>query len=91
MPKAKKRRVNPRRRPATVADVKKAAKSGVAEAVSGTQTIFFSVLRDKVGWDNEQLRDFWQKVKDLSDEVVEGRISISDLRCVLREEAGIYI
>ena len=87
----KRGKVNPRRVPATAADVKKAAKSGVKETVSAVQTIFFTVLMDKEGWDKEKLRDFWGKVKDLSDEIVEKRVSISDLKNVLREEAQIYI
>ena len=87
----KRKKVNPRKRPATAADVKKAVKASVQETVSNTQAIFFTVLMDKEGYDKEKLRDFWKKVQNLSDEIIEGRVSISDLRCVLREEAGIYI
>ena len=87
----KPKKINPRRRPATAADVKKAAKTGVEEAVSATQAIFFTVLRDKKGYDNDELQDFWDEVKVLSEEILEKRVSISDLRYVLREEAGIYI
>ena len=45
MSKKSHKKTNPRRIPATAADVKKAAKSGVEEAVSATQAIFFTVLR----------------------------------------------
>ena len=89
MPKSKK--VNPNRRPATQADVKKAAKSGVEGSVSTTQGIFFSVLRDKEGFDKERLQDFWANVRKLSDEIVEGRVSVADLRLVLREEDDIFV
>ena len=71
--------------------MKKAAKTGVEEAVSATQAIFFTVLRDKKSYDNDELQDFWDEVKVLSEEILEKRVSISDLRYVLREEAGIYI
>lgn len=87
----KRKKTNPRRVPATQADVKRAAKSGVTEAVSATQAIFFTVLMDKEGWDREKLTEFWGKVRDLSDEIIEKRVSVSDLKRVLREEAKIYI
>lgn len=85
------KKTNPRRIPATAEDVKKAAKSSVAETVSATQAIFFTVLRDKEGYDNERLAEFWRKIKDLSDEILTGYVSIGDLKRVLREEAGVDI
>lgn len=88
---SKRRKTNPRNMPATVADVKKAAKAGVAEAVTSTQVIFFTVLRDKNGFDKEELVDFWENVKSLSDEILEGRVSIGDLRHVLKVEADIFL
>ena len=87
----KRKKTNPRRVPATLADVKKAAKIGLNEAVSDTQVIFFTVLRDKEGYEKEDLHRFWDKVKKLSEEIVEGYVTISDLRHTLREEAEIYI
>ena len=87
----KRKKVNPRRVPATAADVKRAAKEAVAESVSQTQVIFFTVLRDKEGYDKEQLKEFWKKVQKLSEEILEGYVTISDLRNILREEAEIYI
>ena len=91
MPKKNHKKTNPRKIPVTAADVKKAAKSGVEEAVSATQAIFFTVLRDNEGYDNERLADFWRAVKDLSEGIIEGYVSISDLKHVLKEEAGIRI
>ena len=93
MPKTsrKSKKVNPCRRPATQADVRKAVRANTDETVSLTQAIFFTVLRDKEGYDDEHLRAFWEHVKNLSDEIIEGRVSLTDLRYVLREEAGIYI
>ena len=87
----KRKKTNPRRIPATQADVKRAAETGVAKAVRDTQTIFFTVLRDKEGYEIEDLQRFWEKVQKLSDEITEGYVSVSDLRHTLREEAGIYI
>lgn len=87
----KRRKTNPNRMPATVADVKKAAKASVAETIAATQVIFFTVLRDKNGFNKEDLLAFWENVKSLSEEIVEGRVSISDLRHVLKEEADIFL
>ena len=84
-------KVNPRRRPVTQEDVKKAAKSGVEQAVTSTQAIFFTILMDKEGWDKEKLQEFWRKIQNLADEILEGRVSIADLKRVLREEAEINI
>ena len=80
----KNRKVNPQRRPKPDTD-------GVRKAVSSTQAIFFTVLRDKEGYDKEKLADFWENVNKLSEEIIEGRVSVSDLKRVLREEAEIYI
>ena len=87
----KSKKTNPRKVIVTAEDVKKATKAGVNETVSATQVIFFTVLRDKEGYDIEKLKEFWKKVQSLSDEILEERVSIGDLRNVLREEAGIYI
>ena len=84
-------KVNPRRRPATEADMMRAVKIGTDEAVSLTRAIFLTVLRDKEGYDNDRLLKFWEEVESLSDEIVEGRVSLSDLKWVLREEAGIFL
>ena len=46
----KKKRVNPHRRPATLADVQKAKKAAQNEAVTTAWAIFFSALRDKEGF-----------------------------------------
>lgn len=80
----KNRKINPQRRPKPDTD-------SVRKAVSGTQAIFFTVLRDKEGYDKDKLLDFWENVNKLSEEIVEGRVSVSDLKRVLREEAEIYI
>jgi hypothetical protein len=35
--------------------------------------------------------DVWREINKLSEEVGEGRVSVADLRCVLREEYGIEV
>lgn len=52
------RKANPRRRPATMADVERAKQEAQAEAISYAMTIFFTVLCDKHGATDEELRQF---------------------------------
>ena len=81
---------NPRRRPATGADVKKAWETGVNDGVRNAATIFLTVLADYIHLE-ERLPEIWQQVCKLSEEVAEGRITFADLRLVLKEEYSINV
>ena len=85
----KSKKVNPRRQPATKADVERAKRSAVAKAIRQTQAIVFSALADKEGWDAEQLMKLWWEVKDLSDSIAQGYVKIPDLMDTLRQEYGV--
>ena len=85
------RKTNPRRRPANMADVERARQEAQAEAISYAMTIFFSVLCDKRGATDAELRQFWDEVNYLSESVVQGYVSLADLRHTLRTERGIEI
>lgn len=82
---AKKKKVNPRRIPVSKADVLNAQ----SFSLDAAWAIFFSALRDKEGFDNQQLRRVWDQVNYLSDSISKRRISVQDLAQVLEEEAGI--
>ena len=82
----KSKKVNPRRQPATKADVERAKRGAVAKAIRQTQAIVFSALADKEGWDAEQLMKLWWEVKDLSDSIAQGYVKIPDLMDTLRQE-----
>ena len=88
---SQKKRVNPRRQPATKADVERAKRSAVAKAIRQTQAIVFSALADKEGWDAEQLMKLWWEVKDLSDSIAQGYVKIPDLMDTLRQEYGVTV
>jgi len=47
---AKRKKVNPRRCPATIADVKKAQERAQSFALDAAWAIFFTALRDKEGF-----------------------------------------
>ena len=85
------KKVNPRRRPATQADVEKAKRKAVDDAVKLAWTILFSVLWDKEHYTQEDMQRVWKEVDNLSDSIAQGYCNVSDLREVLRKEAGVDI
>lgn len=85
----KKKKVNPRRRPATYADVEKAKRESQSFAIDAAWAIFFTALRDKEGYGEKRLRRVWEAVEDISDSIRKGYVTINDLKHTLKEEAGI--
>lgn len=88
---AKKKRVNPHRRPVTMATVNRVKEETKDEAVSLAIALFLTVMCDKFGFDAEQLQRVWAEVNALSDSVVKGYVNVPDLKEVLRTEYGIEI
>ncbi|MBQ2486747.1 MAG: hypothetical protein II517_00220 [Ruminococcus sp.] len=86
-----KTKLNPRRRPATQADVERAREQAVKEAVKCSMAIFFTVLLDKEGADAEILKRVWREVNDLSESVKEGYVSLNDLKTTLKEEYDVEL
>ena len=76
---------NPRRIPKTQEDVDRAYDLGVKDGSDRATVILMSVLLDKFGA-APYLPELWAAVSKLSQEIVEGRVSVSDLRTALREE-----
>lgn len=85
------KKVNPRRKPATQADVERAKTDAQAEAINIAMAIFFTVLCDKEHADKEIMRRVWDEVNDLSDSISKGYVNVSDLRDVLKREYDIEI
>ena len=86
---SKRKKVNPRRRPATQADVSRAKQNAVKEACVYAWAIMFTVLLDKENATPEILQRVWGEVDKLSEEIAEGRVSVQDLIDTLREEYGV--
>lgn len=84
-------KTNPRRRPATQADVDRARDDAVTETVRFCMTIFFTVLLDKFAASKEDLQRVWDEVNDLSDSVKKKYVSLEDLKTVLVEEYDIHL
>lgn len=83
-------KTNPRKRPATQADVKKAQAQAVNTAVRMASAIFLTVLCDKFNG-ADYIPDVWREVNKLSEEIKEGRISVNDLIDVLKTEYEIEV
>lgn len=86
-----KKKVNPSRRPASRADVERAKREAQEVAVKLAWSIFFTVLRDKEGYELDDLRRVWNEVEDLSDSIAGGYCTVADLRDVLKQEIGAAI
>ena len=84
------KKTNPRRRPATGADVARSFNEGVVAGVSNACAIILTVLLDKFDF-GEQIPEVWNEINKLSEEVKERRVSLADLRTVLREDYGIEV
>lgn len=87
----RKHKCNPNRVPVSAADVERAKGKAQGEAVEICWAILFTVLRDKENMSNADLRRIWDGVNKLSEEIAEVRVSVSDLKAVLRKEAGLTI
>ena len=75
----KKKRVNPRRKPATQADVEKAKRQAQTHAINMVWAVFFTALRDKEGFGYTRLRRVWDEVNYISDSIDKGYVKLDDL------------
>lgn len=73
-----------------MADIKRAKAVATVNALATAETIFLTVMLDKYGA-ADKIRDIWQDVVKLSEEVKEKRVSIADMLDVLENEYGIDI
>lgn len=85
------KKVNPRNRPATWADVERARRSGKEEGIKGSLMLMLYTLRDKFSYTDEQLQAFADAYNYTLDSVNRGYVKESDLECVIREEYGTTI
>ena len=86
----KQKNSNPRRRPRTEADVRKAFEEGVNAGVQNASAIFLTVILDKYGM-SDKVQNVWKDICKLSEEIGEHRVRISDLRHVLLNEYNIKV
>ena len=84
------KKVNPRKRPCTEADVNRAKVQAVDEAVRYSTAIILTVLADKFNG-ADYIPEIWHEVNKLSQEIKEHRISVQDLIYVLRTEYNVEV
>ena len=81
------KKVNPRNRPVSQADLIKAEEKACHLAMA----IFLTVMKDKFGFDNDDIVRAWDEWDKLSEEIKEGRVKLKDLTDVLAEEYDINL
>ena len=81
---------SPQSLPATQADVRRARSKGIDDGVTMACVIILTVLVDKFDG-GPYIPDVWREINKLSEEIKEKRVSVADLRAVLREEYGIEV
>jgi len=91
MSKKKKTKTNPRNKPATQADVKRAKVKAENLAIDKCWTITLTVLRDDFGFGKKRMRRFWEDVEKLSDEINKHEITIKDLAETIEKENHIVL
>lgn len=85
------KKINPRRRPATQADLNRAKKETQGIALNLAMAIFLTVLADKEGYDKEHIGRVWNEINSLSQSIADGYVNLHDLRKVLNDEYDIVI
>jgi hypothetical protein len=80
------KKVNPRHKPATQADVNKAKKDATNEAIRITLALVLTCLRDKEGWGKVRIKRLWDEIESLSDSIRMRYVSLDDLLKVLEED-----
>jgi len=86
---AGKKKINPRRRPVSEADLNRAKASASDQAIKLAIAIFLTVLCDDFNFDKDQIQLAWERMDKLSEEIKEHRVNAFDLIGVLNEEYGI--
>lgn len=78
-----KKKINPRRKPLSEADVVKIQDNAVHLAFA----IFLTVLKDKFSFSNDDIIRAWKEADKLSEEVLrDGLVKLKDLVDMLRDE-----
>ena len=81
------KKVNPRNRPVSQADLVKAEEKACHLAMA----IFLTVMKDKFGFDNDDIVRAWDEWDSLSESIKKGYVNLKDLTDVLAEEYDIKL
>lgn len=83
------KKTNPRRKPVSLADLKRATSEASDRGVKLAIAIFLMVLKDNFDFTGEQIIYAWERMDKLSQEVSEKRITVKDLTDTLYDEYNI--
>lgn len=87
---SKNKKVNPRRKPASQADVKKAKDTATDRAIMATKVLVFHALLDlEYIKTPEEVKAAWDKANYLAESVKKGYCSLQDMYNNLVEEYGV--
>lgn len=85
------KKTNPRKIPATQADVKRAKEQGYAEGVEAALVMVLYAIADKEHFPKWQIQRIGKEVNDVSDSVIKGYVTIPDILHMLKEEYDIEV
>lgn len=86
-----KKKVNPRRRPATMADVNKAKQDATQEALRRLLYLVLYILIDKHDAPREDIQQLAKEVNYYADSIAQGYVTWKDIERVVVEEYGVYL
>ena len=86
-----KKKVNPRRRPATEADLIRAQTKAINETITFVRAAIFTVLHDKEGFGAKRLKRVLDEFYYLSESLSSGFVNVNDLLRTLLEETKINV
>ena len=85
------KKVNPRRRPATQADVERARRDATVEAMKRVLYLILFLLIDKHGALMEDIQQLAKEVNDEADSVASGEIKWKDIEWVVETEYDVHL
>ena len=86
MAKAKKKKTNPRRIPASQADVNKAKDRATRDSIILCKALVFQALLDEGVLEPENVKRGWERTQYLADSLTKKRCTLRDLYKTLDEE-----
>jgi len=85
------KRVNPRRIPATAADIERAKEQATDQAIRAAIYMMLYLLADKHGTSKEEICRLAREVNYLADSINRGYLNWYDIRKMLEEEYDVQI
>lgn len=86
---AKSKKVNPRRRPVTQADIQKMSRKvegAKNEAIHTAWALFMLALGDLEGFDNARMTRVWNRACDYADDMKKGKLTLETVEQTLLDE-----